>query len=275
MTDDAPVSGEQPAAVLVPIFLYHSVSDVPAAGQEAFTVTPARFAEHVEAIAASGRVGLTISEYARALRGERALPARAVAVTFDDGFADTLAAVEALRARGLTSTVYITSSRLDDASGITSAAAREIAASGAEIGAHSVTHPHLDELPLAAAAQEIGEGKHALEQRLELSIDTFAYPHGAHDQHVRGAVIDAGFRSAVAVKNALSHSHDDPFALARITIMGDTPISTVLAALDGRGAPIAWSGERYRTRAFREYRRLRRRAQGVRRRPTSVDTAER
>jgi peptidoglycan/xylan/chitin deacetylase (PgdA/CDA1 family) len=275
MTDDAPVSGEQPAAVLVPIFLYHSVSDVPAAGQEAFTVTPARFAEHVEAIAASGRVGLTISEYARALRGERALPARAVAVTFDDGFADTLAAVEALRARGLTSTVYITSSRLDDASGITSAAAREIAASGAEIGAHSVTHPHLDELPLAAAAQEIGEGKHALEQRLELSIDTFAYPHGAHDQHVRGAVIDAGFRSAVAVKNALSHSHDDPFALARITIMGDTPISTVLAALDGRGAPIAWSGERYRTRAFREYRRLRRRARGVSRRPTSVDTAER
>ena len=275
MTDDAVVSGEHPAAVVVPIFLYHSVSDVPAAGQEAFTVTPARFAEHVEAIAASGRVGLTISEYARALRGERALPARAGAVTFDDGFADTLAAVEALRARGLTSTVYITSSRLDDASGITSPATREIAASGAEIGAHSVTHPHLDELQLAAVVEEIGEGKHALEQRLELSIATFAYPHGAHDQHVRGAVIDAGFRSAVAVKNALSHSHDDPFALARITIMGDTPISTVLAALDGRGAPIAWSGERYRTRAFREYRRLRRRARGVSRRPTSVDTAER
>jgi peptidoglycan/xylan/chitin deacetylase (PgdA/CDA1 family) len=275
MTDDASVSGEQPPAVLVPVFVYHSVSDVPAAGQEPFTVKPASFAEHVEAIAASGRVALTISEYARALRGERPLPARAVAVTFDDGFADTLTAVEALHSRGLTSTVYITSNRLDDASGISSEAAREIAASGAEIGAHSVTHPHLDELPLADAAQEIGEGKHALEQRLEQSIDTFAYPHGAHDQHVRGAVIDAGFRSAVAVKNALSHNHDDPFTIARIMIMGDTPITSLLAVLDGRGAPIAWSGERYRTRAFREYRRLRRRARTISRHAQVTDTAER
>jgi hypothetical protein len=85
-------------------------------------------------------------------------------------------------------------------------------------------------------------------------------------------VIDGGFRSAVAVKNALSHDHDDPFAIARITIMADTPISSVLAALDGRGAPIAWRGERYRTRAFRGYRRLRRRAQGISRQARSVAT---
>jgi len=49
----------------------------------------------------------------------------------------------------------------------------------------------------------------------------------------------------------------------------------VLAALDGRGAPIAWSGERYRTRAFREYRRLRRRAQGISRQARPVDTPKR
>jgi hypothetical protein len=55
MTNDEAVSGEQPAAVLVP------------------TVTPARSAEHVDAIAASGHVALMNSEYARALRGERAM----------------------------------------------------------------------------------------------------------------------------------------------------------------------------------------------------------
>jgi peptidoglycan/xylan/chitin deacetylase (PgdA/CDA1 family) len=266
---------EQPAPVLVPVFLYHSVSDIPAPGQEPFTITPASFAEHVAAIADSGRVALTVSEYARALRGERGLPERSVVVTFDDGFADTLAAVEVLRAREIPSTVYITSSWLDSAWGLSSEAAREIAAAGGEIGAHSVSHPHLDELPLAGAEQEIREGKEALEQRLGLAIETFAYPHGAHDQHVRGAVIDAGFRSAVAVKNALSHDHDDPFAIARIMLMGETPLSSVLAVLDGRGAPISWRGERYRTRAFRGYRRLRRRAQGIRRQGRRLDTAER
>ncbi len=244
--------------MVVPVFLYHSVSDIPAAGQERFTVTPAQFDEHVAAIAASGRLALTISDFARALR-ERRVPANAVAVTFDDGFHDTLAAVRALRAKGITSTVFVTSDRLEGAQGPSTAAAREIAASGAEVGAHSVTHPHLDELPLARAVHEIEESKRSLEQRLELAIDTFAYPYGAHDPRVRQAVIDAGFSSAAAVKNALSHDHDDPFAIARLTITADTPVSTLLAALEGRGAPIAWAGERYRTRAFRQYRRLRHR----------------
>ena len=274
MSDKTQEPGEQPGAVVVPVFLYHSVSTVPAAGQERFTVTPARFAEHVAAIAASGRVALTISEYARALRGERPLPTRAVAVTFDDGFPDTLEAVEMLRGRGITSTVYITSNRLDRPQGASTEAAREIAATGAELGAHSVSHPHLDELPLAMAVHEIEEGKRSLEQRLEMSLATFAYPHGAHDRRVRQAVIDAGFSSAAAVKNALSHDHDDPFAIARLTITADTPSSTVLAALDGRGAPIAWAGERYQTRAFREYRRLRRRARVVGRRSPPPDGSE-
>jgi peptidoglycan/xylan/chitin deacetylase (PgdA/CDA1 family) len=245
-------------AVVVPVCRYHSVSDVPAAGQERFTVTPAQFDEHVAAFAASGRLALTISEFARALRESR-VPAKAVAVTFDDGFHDTLAAVQALRAKGITSTVFVTSDRLDGAQGPSTTAVREIAASGAEIGAHSVTHPHLDELPLARAVQEIEESKSSLEARLELTLDTFAYPYGAHDPRVRQAVIDAGFSSAAAVKNALSHDHDDPFAIARLTITADTPMSTLLAALDGHGAPIAWAGERFRTRAFRQYRRLRHR----------------
>jgi peptidoglycan/xylan/chitin deacetylase (PgdA/CDA1 family) len=256
-----------PGAVVVPILLYHSVADV----QERFTVTPANFDEHARAIVASGRVALTISEFARALRGEQTLPARAVAVTFDDGYHDTLAAVEKLRALGITSTLFVTSNRLDDAVGISTQAARAIADSGAEIGAHTVTHPHLDEVSLAIAVEEIEASKHEVEQRLELPVATFAYPHGSYDRRVRQAVIDAGFSSAAAVKNALSHEHDDPFAIARLTITADTPTSTVLAALDGRGAPIAWAGERYRTRAFRQVRRLRRRTRGASHQLPAVD----
>jgi peptidoglycan/xylan/chitin deacetylase (PgdA/CDA1 family) len=268
-------SSEHQAVVVVPVFLYHSVADVQAEGQERFTVTTAQFEQHADAIAASGRVALTISELARALRGERMLPARTVAITFDDGFADTLAAVQTLHSRGITSTVFITSSWLDSARGLSTAAAREIASSGAEIGGHSVSHPYLDELPPAQAMHEIEAGKRVLEQKLELPIVTFAYPHGAYGPRVRRCVVDAGFSSAVAVKNALSHNHDDPFAIARLTIMADTPLDTVVAALDGRGAPLAWPGERYRTRAFRSVRRLRRRARSVGRPPLLQDSTTR
>jgi peptidoglycan/xylan/chitin deacetylase (PgdA/CDA1 family) len=253
---------ERGAAVVVPVLLYHSVSDVPAAGQEGFTVTGAQFDEHVAALVASGRTALTISQFAAVLRGERALPDRAVAVTFDDGFTDTLGAVERLRSAGISSTVYVTSSRVEREDGIAIVDLRAIAAGGGEIGAHSVSHPYLDVVADDAAVNEIVESKRSLEDRLGIDVATFAYPHGAHTQRVRAAVVDAGYSSAAAVKNALSHSHDDPFAIARVTITATTPMHTLLAVLEGHGKPVAWPGERYRTRAFREVRRLRHRARG-------------
>ena len=97
-------------AAAIPVLLYHSVADTPAVGQEAFTVTPKRFAEHVAAIADAGLTALTVSDLAAAMRGERELPPRSVAVTFDDAFEDTQAAVERLRDAGIPSTVYVQSS---------------------------------------------------------------------------------------------------------------------------------------------------------------------
>ncbi|MDQ6605453.1 MAG: hypothetical protein M3Z06_02770, partial [Actinomycetota bacterium] len=82
----------------------------------------------------------------------------------------------------------------------------------------------------------------------------------AYSRVVRTAVGAAGYRSAAAVKNALSHPADDPLAIARVTIMRDTSTDAVAELLAGRGAPLAWRRERYRTQAFRTARRLRRRA---------------
>lgn len=243
----------------IPVLLYHSVADAPAPGQPLFTVRPSTFAEQVAAIVDSGRSALTITELAKALRGERPLPPRVVAVTFDDGFDDTPAAVELLRANGIASTVYVTSDRLAPAGGLTAEALRAVVAAGAEIGAHTVSHPALDEIPLSQAVREIADSKRELEQWLAAEVPSFAYPHGSHDRHVRAAVIDAGFTSAVAVKNALSHPADDPFAIARWTVMRDSTPDEVAATLAGRGLPLSWPGERLRTRAYRRYRRVRRR----------------
>ena len=75
-----------------------------------------------------------------------------------------------------------------------------------------------------------------LEEHLGSSVATFAYPHGDHGRRVRAAVIAAGFSSAAAVKNALSHRGDDPFAIARWTVMRDTSTEQVARILAGEGA---------------------------------------
>src|SRR5579862_9742762 len=209
------------AETAIPVLVYHSISEVPAAGQEAFTVRPARFAEHVAAIADSGRVPLTITGLGMALRGERALPAKAVAITFDDGFDDTLAAVEMLAAANVASTVFVTTDRIGRVDGVAPSVIEGLIALDAEIGAHTVSHPYLDELGPGQARTEIAGSKRVLEDRFQHPVASFAYPHGAYDRGVRQAVVDAGFSVAAAVKNALSHPADDPFAIARWTVMGD------------------------------------------------------
>ncbi len=249
------------APTTVPILLYHSINDRPAAGQEAFTVRPAAFREHVRAISDAGRTALTVSQLAGALRGEGALPSRPVLVTFDDGFADVRGAAELLLDAGLGLTVFVTSGSVGQAAMLSEADVRGLAGLGdrAELGAHSITHPRLDELGVARAAAEIDGSKAALEDLVQAPLESFAYPHGAYDRHVRAAVVDAGFRAAAAVKNALSHREDDVYALARVTVMARTDVRRIETLLGGSGAPIAWRGERIRTRGFRSVRRIRRR----------------
>jgi peptidoglycan/xylan/chitin deacetylase (PgdA/CDA1 family) len=239
----------------IPVLLYHSVSK-----RDSFAVAPADFARHVEEIAASGRTALTMSELAEGLRGLRALPESCVAITFDDGYCDTVSAIETLRMRGLCSTVYITSGRVGDGDAITAYQVGTLAGwqDSVELGAHSVTHTRLDELSTLAAVREIRDSKDAVQQLVGRRVDSFAYPHGAFDQRVRRLVIDAGYTSAGAVKNALSHQRDDPFAIARWTVRSTTSVDDLAAVLNGTGAPRAWPGQRVRTRAFRVVRRARR-----------------
>ncbi len=98
---------------------------------------------------------------------------------------------------------------------------RMLAASGMEIGAHTVSHPILNRLEPAAARREIGEGKHALERITGAPITLFAYPNGKPEQdfsalHV-AMVREAGFLGAVTTTAQVAHPACDPFQLPRFT----------------------------------------------------------
>jgi peptidoglycan/xylan/chitin deacetylase (PgdA/CDA1 family) len=246
--------------IVIPVLLYHSVSDRPVADGAWGAVSGAAFASHVDAIRASGREAIEITTLAAALRGQHPMPDRAVAITFDDGYADTYPAVKSLQSRGLASTVYVTTGQIGIPGWMSAqqvAGLTELA--GVEVGAHGVRHERLDELPHGEVVRELADTKAHLEQLTGERVVSFAYPHGAHDRRVRAAVIAQGFHSAAAVKNALCHSGDDPFAIARFTVTAATSADRISDVLEGVGVPLAWSRERLRTRAYRTARRHRRR----------------
>lgn len=247
-----------------PILLYHAVCDDPPGWIAPFTVSPAVFAAHLGAVEASGRQPLTVSQYLDGLRGRSDLPPRPVVITFDDGFADFARnALPALIARGLPSTLYVTTGALAGAGGecvlppaamLRTADLADLEAAGVEIGAHSHTHRQLDLLPGREVAMEVSRSADVLAQALGHHIRSFAYPHGYWRQRVRLLTGGAGYDSACGVGNALSSGRDHPLSLSRLMVRCGTTAGTVATWLDA--SDHVMSG-RHRVLAFgwRQYRR--------------------
>jgi peptidoglycan/xylan/chitin deacetylase (PgdA/CDA1 family) len=251
----------------IPILLYHSVSRSPESWIAPYTVTPEMFARQLDAIVDRRLTPMTISALNAAVRGDRPLPERPVAITFDDGFSDFTGAAAMLDDRGMPSTLYVTTGAMRGRSARPADMAIPPAAMlhwsdlidlhhlGVEVGSHTHTHPQLDTLPPRTVADEVRRSKGLLEDVLGHPVPAFAYPHGFHSARTRRIVADAGHTSAAAVMDALSSDRDHAYSLARLTVKSDTTVAAFGAWLDGRGARIAPFPESLRTRAWRTYRR--------------------
>lgn len=241
----------------IPVLLYHGVSDSP----DAWAVTWARLREHADVVIASGRTPVTVAEVSRRLAAGEPVEGL-VAVSFDDGEAAQLPAAEELSARGIPASVYVTVGYLGTSGYLDDAGLRDLAAvPGVEVGSHSVRHVHLDVLGQADLQVQLRDSRAALEDRIGREVRGLAYPHGAHDRRVVDATAAAGYSSAAAVRNALSHDAEHPLSVSRLTITMDTPLSAVEAFVRGEGRR-GETRQRLRTRGFRVYRKVRHRLAG-------------
>jgi peptidoglycan/xylan/chitin deacetylase (PgdA/CDA1 family) len=181
---------------VIPILLFHSVSNNPSRYAQRFAVTVERFQEQLDLIIASGRTALTVSAIVEMLRDGPSLPERPIVITFDDGYSDfSEVVVSALHDRGLAATLYVTTGFLSGRPEIAAPRPSEdrmlswseltqVSSSLVEIGAHSHSHLELDVLPRKKAWQEITECKRLLEAELGAPVRSFAYPHGYFSQTV-------------------------------------------------------------------------------------------
>ena len=228
----------------VPILAYHSLSRHSTAPFRRFTLDPGLFEDHLAFLAERGYRTLTVSELVeKRAHGER-LPPRPVVLTFDDGFADFHShALPVLERHGMTATLYVITGYVGGTSGWMRADGEgdrpilsweqldDIARHGIECASHSHTHPQLDVLPVEQMRAELLAPKQMLEDQLQVSVSSFAYPYGYHSAAVREASAAAGYHSACAVAEQVS-GDDDRFAIPRLTVPAGTDTDGLAALLE-------------------------------------------
>ena len=220
-------SSTKAASNAVPILTYHSLDDSGAVT----SVAPRDFREHMQILVERGFAGISLSALLDSWDGRGALPPRPAVITFDDGFANVLEhAAPLLSDLGFGATVFVVSGRC----GLTNdwpnqtpdiprlpllswSELAQMATAGFEIGAHSVTHRPLTEIPQSEAATEIVESKATIEDRLGQAVQTFAYPFGMFtDGHYE--IVRSHFRGACSTKLERAKPTHDRHCLPRLDV---------------------------------------------------------
>ena len=183
------------------ILQYHHVStEMPAAT----SISPEQFAAHMQRVAQSGYRVVSLPEVLKALRENTSLPDKAVLITFDDGSQSLMAsALPVLKKYKWPFVVFISTEPVSQRQKATLSwdELRELAAHGAAIANHSVSHSHMIRLlPGETRSQwrqrmrrEIVDAEAKIEMELGQSHRAFAYPYGEFSAPLVALVSELGF----------------------------------------------------------------------------------
>ncbi|MBX0329219.1 polysaccharide deacetylase family protein, partial [Oscillochloris sp. ZM17-4] len=213
-------AGQRP---YVPILMYHYVRTVdPGVDPLGYglSVTPAQLAAQLDWLRRAGYDTVQMSALAGCIRGESPCPARAVALTFDDGYMDAYTdAFPLLQQYGVTATFYIVSGFVGHDAYMGWGEIRALRDAGMEIGAHSISHIDLTTLSHDENVDQIGRSGAEIAAQLGAPVRSFCYPAGQFNAEIAAITRERGYTSATTTIQ--QGPQDDPFALPRLRIYGD------------------------------------------------------
>jgi peptidoglycan/xylan/chitin deacetylase (PgdA/CDA1 family) len=157
------------------------------------------------------------------------VPERAVAFSFDDGYADIATAAPLFQERGMRCTVFCVAGYLGGVSDwptlparaprlplATAAQLAELAAAGFEIGSHGIEHSPLHRASERTVRRELVVSRAMLEQAVGAPVRSFAFPYGAAPPSPARGVLEGAYEAVCVDGLRPVHRDADPLALPRV-----------------------------------------------------------
>jgi peptidoglycan/xylan/chitin deacetylase (PgdA/CDA1 family) len=237
----------------LPVLVYHNIGEPPAASTLTdLWISPQKFRAQISWLLARGYVPLLFSDLLKAQKNGKALPEKAVLITFDGAYEDTYTfAYRALHELGAKGNVFVAFNTIGKAdlwqdpgtepwiNMATLDMLKEMRDSGLiEFGSHTMNHPDLAAIPPEDAAWELTESRKQLETALELEIRAFSYPYGsgAGSPEIRELVLKAGYTMDFGLKHGKARwpRGEDAGPIERMPVTrGDTTLDLNLFLTKG------------------------------------------
>ncbi len=234
--------GVRPEGVqTVPILCYHRFGN----GNSKMIVSPARFAAQLQWLASNGYHVIRLAHVADFLAGRRALPAKSVVITIDDGYESTHRhAFPLLQQYGFAATLFVYTDFMGSGDALRWPQLQEMHASGlVDIQAHSKTHRNLIErIPGESEARlranldtELLQPRELLQRRVPGAlVRHLAYPFGDANAVVVERAQHHGYELGLTVVPGGNAFHAQAMLLRRTMIFGDLDLEGFKAKLQTR-----------------------------------------
>jgi peptidoglycan/xylan/chitin deacetylase (PgdA/CDA1 family)/GT2 family glycosyltransferase len=233
----------------VAVLAFHAIADLHADPVlHAYGVPPARFAQHLDALARHGWTFIGLDGLLDTLAGVGDARRRALLVTFDDGYADLLhEACPILVQRDIPGVVFAVAGRLGDTNTwdrhlgagelrlLDSEGLQAVARCGVEIGSHGSSHRSLAEVTGQTLAAEVAGSADELEAAGLPRPRVFSYPYGEWSAEAAKAAHDSGYAAAFTVRPGIVRPGQDRYLLPRIEVLAhDSPLDLRLKVATAR-----------------------------------------
>ncbi|MBI4319123.1 MAG: polysaccharide deacetylase family protein [Chloroflexi bacterium] len=222
---------------VIPILLYHRVTDEPVEALRAYAVSPSSFAQQMLFLSNNGYRTVSLQDLVDHRQTGKPLPKKPIVITFDDGYRDNYVhAYPLLLRHGFTAIVFLVAKMVsklalwDRAFGgpppklLSWTEIAEMADGGISFGSHACTHPALTRLPVHLAREEIVRSKEIVETGLQRPVSLFAFPYNETSQTLRDMVAESGYLAACSSSWGRSDRADGIFDLRRLAILSSHDI---------------------------------------------------
>lgn len=220
----------------IPVLMYHSI------GYEngnTARLPKEKFKEQMKYLKENNYATLSLEEAYDFFLSNKAVPEKAIVLTFDDGYVDNyVEAFPILKELEFKATFFVITDLIGKMPGYMNLTQlKELQASGMDIESHTVNHEHLNQLSYEKQVKTLKESKEFLEKSLNKKIQYFAYPYGEYTEEILVAVKEAGYKMAFTTAGRWSDKTDGILTLDRVFISGSAKLNVFIERITNSNYP--------------------------------------